>query len=109
MIHIQGKLGSAKFTKSHNVTLLARVFEQTVPPSTKRKNDLIDDIRAMEGKHPVCLMDDTEKFSDVEIICGNSPNQATTITNGVRTEGGVRAVSIQDTSSIFPMAIKMYI
>ena len=54
-------------------------------------------------------METTEKISDMERICGDAPNQATTITTGVSTEGGVCAVISQDTSSLFPMAIKMYL
>ena len=60
----------------------------------------MDELRVMEEKHPDCLMEAANKFSDVERICGDAPNQATTITTGVNTEGGVCAVSIQDTSSL---------
>ena len=63
----------------------------------------------MEEKHPDCLMEYVDKFADVERICGDAPNQATTITTGVITEGGVSAVSIQDTSSLLTMAIKIYL
>ena len=63
----------------------------------------------MKEKHPDCLMEVAEKFADVEIICGDATNQATTITTGVVTERVVCAMSIQDTSSLFTMAIKMYI
>ena len=52
MIHIQGKSGSASFKKSHIMTLLVHAFEQTAPPRTKRKNELMDDFQAMEEKHP---------------------------------------------------------
>ena len=109
MMHIQGKLGSAKFTKYHIVTLLVHVFEHTAPPSTKRKNEVMGDLQVMEEKHQYLLMEAAEKFSDVERICGDAPKQANTITTGVSTEGGVCAVSIQDTSSLLPMAIKMYL
>ena len=54
-------------------------------------------------------MEAADKFSDVEKICGDAPNQATTITTVVSTEVGFRTVSIQDTSSILPMVIKMYL
>ena len=63
----------------------------------------------MEENHPYFLMEAAEEFADVERICGYVPNQATTITTGVSTEGGFRAVSSQDTSSLFPVAIKIYI
>ena len=109
MMHIQDKSGIAKFTKSHIVTLLVRIFEQTDLPSTKRKNELMGDLRTMKEQNPDCLMEGADKFADVEIICGDAPNQATTITTGVSIEGGVRAVSIQDTSSLLPMTIKMYL
>ena len=85
MMRIQGTSGSAKFTKYHIVTLLVRVFEQTAKPSTKRNNELMDGLRAMEEKHPDCLMEAAEKFADVERIYGDVPNQATTITTGVST------------------------
>ena len=91
------------------MTLIVHVSEQTAPPSTKRKNELMDDLRAMEENHPDFLMEATEKFADVERICGDVPNQATKITTGVSTEGGVCAVSSQDTSSLLPMEIKKYI
>ena len=109
MIHIQGKSGSAKFTKSHVVTLLVRVFEQTAPTRTNRNNELMDDLRAMKENNPDCLMESAEKFADVERVCGDAPNKATIITIGVITDEGFRAVSIQDTSSLLPMAIKMYL
>ena len=69
----------------------------------------MDDIQAMEENNSDCLMEAAEKFSDVERICGDAPNQATTITTGVITEGGVRTVSSQYTSSLLPMAIKTYL
>ena len=53
-------------------------------------------------------MEAAEKFADVEIICIDAPNHTTIITTVVNTEGGVCAVSIQETSFIFPMAIKTY-
>ena len=83
MMHIQDKSGIAKFTKSHIVTLLVRIFEQTDLPSTKRKNELMGDLRTMKEQNPDCLMEGADKFADVEIICGDAPNQATTITTGV--------------------------
>ena len=82
MLHIQGKSGSAKFTKSHTVNFLVHVFEQTSSPSTKRKNELRDDLRAMEEHHPDLLMEAVEKFAYVERIFVDVPNQATTITTG---------------------------
>ena len=48
-------------------------------------------------------------FPDVKRICGDAPNQATTITTVVTTEGRVRAVSSQDKSSLLNMTIKMYL
>ena len=54
-------------------------------------------------------MESAEKFANVEIICGDTTNQETKLNTGVIRQGGVRAVSIQDTSYILPMAIKMYI
>ena len=108
-MHIQEKSGSAKFTISHIVTLLFNLFEQTDPPSTKIKNELMDDFQAMEKNNSDCLMEVVDKFADVERISGDVPNQETTITTGVITEGGVHEVSIQDTSYIWPMAIKMYL
>ena len=74
MMHIQGKSGSANFTKSHIVTLLVCVFEQTDTPSTKRKNELMDDLREMEGKHPDCLMEAADKVFDAERIYEDAPN-----------------------------------
>ena len=65
MMHIQDKSGIAKFTKSHIVTLLVRIFEQTDLPSTKRKNELMGDLRTMKEKHPYCLMEAADKFADV--------------------------------------------
>ena len=103
MIRIEGKSESAKFTKSHIVTLLAQVFEQTAPPSTKKRNELMYDLLAMKKNHPYCLMGDADKFSDMEFFCRDAPTQEIIITTGVSTEGGILAVSIKDTSSLFPM------
>ena len=50
------------------MTLLVHLFEQTDPPSTKIKNELIDDLRAMEENNPYLLTEAAEKFADVEII-----------------------------------------
>ena len=85
MIHIQGISGNAKFTKSHIVTLLVHVFEQTDPTSTKINNDLMDDLRSMEENHQDFLMEAAENFADVKSICGDATNQATIIANGVST------------------------
>ena len=63
----------------------------------------------MEEKHPYCLMEAADKSADVERICGDETNQATTMTAGVSTEGGVFGVISQDTSSLFTISIKMYL
>ena len=83
MMHIQGKSGSAKFTKSHIVTLLVHVFEQTDPTSTMINNDLMDDLRSMEENHQDFLMEAAENFADVKIICFFFQNSADKLYNQI--------------------------
>ena len=105
-MHMAGLTEKRTFTKAHAKSILLLVFESS-PAASRRKTDLVDDLKAMEEKHPDCLMEAAEKFLDV--LSENASPAVPPSANGQTTSEVETATAVNDNSNFVADGIRMYL
>ena len=100
-MHIAGLTGKRAFTKAHVRAILLFVFE-SFPAATRTKSNLIEDLKALEEKHPACLIAAAQRFVDgngtsSNIVHTSSINDAPDTNNAALLSEGIRIYLANET------------